>query len=212
MSIQLNPTGVIPGPYDPVTITVNDEGRITSASSIGIPRIFVRTIVNNLVTIPTNPPLRNGDFAVILDDGANNELLFVWNENNSDLGDPVGKWRQIASTNISETKIDFRQGLIGTDPSIALAPSIPNNGIVKEIVVGITTAYSAGATIEIEDTSGFVYVPTNKINAQLPGEYRMSFSGNFDTMIDNGTGDLVANVFNSPVVGNATVYVEYVNI
>lgn len=210
MTITLDPTGVVPGPYDPVTMTVNDEGRVTAASSTGIPRIFVRSIISNLTTIPTTPPLRNGDFAVVLDDGSNNELLFIWNENNTDLGNPLGKWRQIATTGLSTTKIDFRQGVIGTDATTSLAPSIPDGGIVKEIVIGITTAYSPGSTIEIEDTTGFVYVPTNEVNAQLEGEYRITFSGNSDTVVDNGNGDLIVNVANSPVAGAATVYVEYI--
>ena len=93
--VVLTPTGVAPGSYGPAQITVGADGRITNASNASVATVSTVSLVGQLPTI-IGPV--NGDLAVVLDDGAGNEEMYVWNASNADLGPPLNRWRRIATT------------------------------------------------------------------------------------------------------------------
>lgn len=207
--IVLKPTGVAAGSYGPAQITVGVDGRITNASSTTIPTISTVSVVGQLPTI-IGPV--NGDTAIVLDDGFGNEEMYVWNTANADLGAPLNRWRLIASTNAQSLRKDYRQSAIGTAAIQNISTVIPDTGIVKRVAVDITTPYSPGATVEIQDTTTFVYMSFSVINPQLAGTYSEDLSGNLADMITNGSGQLRAVIGGAPGAGAAVVYVDWVAV
>lgn len=205
--VVLTDTGVVPGTYSPAEITVGADGRITSATNATVPDVSIVSTVTGLSTIASPS---NGDLAIVLDDGSGNEEIYVWNSANSDLGAPLFRWRLLSSTLTQVQRTDYRQDTLSLVTKDLSTP-IPDSGIIKEIAVTITTAYSGGATISIQDDTGFVYVPAASINAQLVGTYKTFFDGNVDTVLSNGSGQLRAVVGGAPGAGAAVVFAQYID-
>ena len=204
----LTPTGVAAGTYGPAEITVGLDGRITNAANSSVSTISTVSLVGNLPTI-IGPV--NGSLAVVLDDGFGNEEMYVWNGSNVDSGAPLNKWRLIGTTDAQSLRVDFRQSAIDTTAIQNIAAVIPDTGIIKRVSVEITTPYSGGATIEIQDTAAFVYMSFSVINPQLAGIYSEDLAGNLADMITNGTGQLRAVIGGAPGAGAGVVYVDWVS-
>ena len=204
----LTPTGVAAGTYAPAEITVGLDGRITNASNASVSTVSTVSLVGQLPTI-IGPV--NGSLAVVLDDGFGNEEMYVWNGSNVDSGAPLNKWRRIATTDAQSLRKDFRQTAIDATAIQNIAAVIPDSGIIKRVSVEITTPYSGGATIEIQDTAAFVYMSFSVINPQLAGIYSEDLAGNLADMITNGTGQLRAVIGGAPGVGAGVVYVDWVS-
>lgn len=208
-AVVLTPTGVAAGTYNLANVTVDANGRvvnITSGSSNAVPTAAT------IAGLPAITPA-NGLVAVVLDDGSGNEQLYVWNNSNSDLGAPLNRWRLLASTDVSGQPFGFRQDTIATGANQTIDAIIPDNGIIKSVAVEITTAYSGGATITIQDNDGFVYMPSTDINPQLEGLYKIDLSGNLNDIQTNsfaGQGQMRAIIGGAPGAGAAAVYIEFV--
>jgi len=204
----LTDTGVAAGTYGPAEITVGLDGRITNAANSSVSTISTVSLVGNLPTI-IGPV--NGSLAVVLDDGFGNEEMYVWNSSNVDSGAPLNKWRLISTTDAQSLRKDYRQSVLDTTAIQNISSVIPDTGIIKRVSVEITTPYSVGATIEIQDTAAFVYMSFSVINPQLAGIYSEDLSGNLADMITNGTGQLRAVVGGAPGAGAGVVYAEWVS-
>ena len=207
--IVLTPTGVAPGSYNPASITVGLDGRITNASNSSI---TVVSAVSTVAQLPTIIGPSNGQLAVVLDDGFGNEVIYVWNVANPDLGPPQNRWRLVASTNTQQLRTDYRQSVLDTTAVQNIDTAIPDTGIVKSVTVEITVPYSVGASIEIQNTAAFVFMPFSSVNPQLAGIYKEDLSGNLIDMLTSGAGQLRAVVGGVPGVGAGVVYVEWVNV
>ena len=203
----LTDTGVAAGTYGPAEITVGADGRITNAANSSVSTISTVSLVGQLPTI-IGPV--NGSLAVVLDDGFGNEEMYVWNSSNVDSGAPLNKWRLISTTAALTVRKDYRQSAIDATAVQPIDIPIPNTGIIKRISVEITTPYSLGATIEIQDAVAFVYMPFSVINPQLAGIYSEDLSGNLADMITNGSGQLNAIIGGAPGAGAGVVYVDWV--
>jgi len=106
---------------------------------------------------------------------------------------------------------DYRQSSIDSYAIQNISAVIPDIEIIKRISVEIITPYSGGATIEIQDTTSFVYMSFSVINPQLAGTYSEDLSGNLADMITNGDGQLRAVIGGAPGVGDGVVYVDWVS-
>ena len=208
-NVVLTPTGVAPGSYGPAQITVGEDGRITNASNASVATVSTVSLVGNLPTI-IGPV--NGDLAIVLDEGFGNEEMYVWNNSNADLGPPLNKWRRMATTDSQTLRQDYRQEVIDTTAIQNIDSAIPNTGIVKRIAVEITTPYSPGTSIEIQNTAAFVFMPFGSINPLLAGIYTEDLSGNLIDMLASGAGQLRAVIGGVPGAGAGVVYVEWVDI
>lgn len=204
----LTDTGVAAGTYAPAEITVGADGRITNASNASVSTVSTVSLVGQLPTI-IGPV--NGSLAVVLDDGFGNEEMYVWNGSNVDSGAPLNKWRRIATTDAQSLRKDYRQSSIDATAIQNISTAIPDTGIIKRVSVEITVPYSIGATIEIQDTTSFVYMSFSVNNPQLAGTYSEDLSGNLADMITNGAGQLRAVIGGAPVAGEGVVYVDWVS-
>ena len=205
----LTPTGVAAGTYQNATFTVGEDGRLTQAASTTIPSVTPVSTVNHLATI-TMPT--NGSLAVVMDDGAGDQELYVWRSTNPDVGAPLNRWKLMAST-LDRRRTDFRQGTVAQDAITHLDNPIPDLGIVKCITVEITEAYSPGTLMLVQDNTGFVYMSQEDIDPQSEGVYKKDLATNLNTMLDNsgpGQGQIRVIATGVPSAGSAAVYVEYI--
>lgn len=207
--VALKPTGVAAGTYSIPQLTIDEDGRIVSASGGTVSTISTEATIAGLPNIVAPS---NGDLAAVMDDGAGNEQLYIWNDANADIGAPLNKWRLIGSTESQVTRKDYRQLAIDISAIQDIGPVIPDTGIIKRVTVEITTPYSLGATIEIQDAGAFVYMPFTSINPQLAAIYSEDLSGNLDNMATNGSGQIRAIVGGAPVAGAGVVYVEWIDV
>ena len=208
-TVSFDPTGVVAGTYNIPQLTIAEDGRITSASGGTVSTV---STVSTIADLPSVVAPSNGDLAAVMDDGAGNEQLYIWNDANADLGNPLLKWRLIGTTLSMVTRKDYRQSTIDITALQDIDSVIPNTGVIKRISVEITTPYSVGATIEIQDAGAFVYMPFSSINPQLAGTYVEDLSGNIDSMGTNGSDQVRAIVGGAPAAGDGVVYVEWVDI
>jgi len=207
-TVSLDPTGVVAGTYNIPQLTISEDGRITSASGGSVSTV---STVSTIADLPSVVAPSNGDLAAVMDDGSGNEQLYIWNDANSDLGNPLLRWRLVGSTETSVTRKDYRQSIIDITAVQDIDSVIPDTGIIKRVTVEITTPYSGGATMEIQDAGSFVYMPFSSINPQLAGTYIEDLSGNVNTIATNGSGQIRAIVGGAPGVGDGVVYVEWIN-
>ena len=205
--VVLDDTGVTPGIYGPAQIDVGVDGRIVNASSLPA---TAPVVVATIAGLPG--AASSGDQAIVLDDGSSNEQMYVWNSANADLGPPLRRWRLLATTLSSITRVDYRQQAIATLVSTTISTPITATSIIKEVSVEITTAYSGGASITIQNDAGFIYMSSAQINPQLIGTYSIGLQGNLtDDFTNGGAGDLEAIIGGAPGVGAAVVFVNYVD-
>ena len=77
----------------------------------------------------------------------------------------------------------------------------------------ITTPYSGGTSIEIQDNAANVYMPFSTINPSLAGIYTQDLSGNLSDIATTagagGQGQMRAIIGGAPGVGAGAVYIEW---
>ncbi len=211
--VVLTDTGVAPGTYGPAEITVGADGRITNATNATVATVSTVSLVGNLPTI-IGPV--NGDLAIVLDDGVGNEEMYVWNGSYADLGGPLNRWRRIATTDSQSLRQDYRQIAIDTTANQTVGAIIPDTGFIKRVAVEITTPYSGGTSIEIQDNAANVYMPFSIINPTLAGIYTIDLSGNLSDIATTagagGQGQMRAIIGGAPGVGAGAVYIDWVDV
>ena len=205
--IVLDDTGVVPGTYGPAQIDVGADGRVTNALSLPS---STKSIVASIAGLPG--VANNGDEAIVLDDGLGNEQNYVWNDANADLGPPLRKWRLLATTASTTTRVNYRQDAIALLALNTISGPITGTSVIKEVFIEITAAYSLGASITIQNDAGFIYMSSAQINPQLIGTYSIGLQGNLtDDSTNGGGGDLQAIIGGAPVLGAANVFVSLVD-
>jgi len=205
--VVLDNTGVAPGTYGPAQIDVGADGRITGA--LNLPS-STKTVVANIAGLPG--AASNGDESIVLDDGSGNEQNYVWNDANVDLGPPLRKWRLLATTASTTTRVDYRQSTIALLALNVIGGPITGTSVIKEVFVEIITAYDPATVMLIQNDAGFVYMSAIQINPQLIGTYSVGLQGNStDDSTNGGAGDLQALIGGAPGAGAATVFVKYVD-
>lgn len=215
------PTSPLPGHIRYNTTTNKLEAYVNFSwqplVSGDVPTIVTVPLIGSLPTAPQ----ADGALATVLDDGDGHELMFVWNNANTDLGSPLTKWRLLSSTEAFADSVVYRNTVI--DTSAAILP-IGNpfatlfNPYVKEINVTITQAYTAGKTLEIQESGGATLMATGLINPQLVGTYQLkipastnSIDGIEDDYLLDATGQIVAVLGGGTGgAGQAVVYVRAV--
>jgi len=138
--------------------------------------------------------------------------MYVWNDSNSDLGVPLNRWRRIATTSEQATRTDYRQAVIDITAIQNIGTVVPDTGIIKRIAVTVTTPYSVGASIEIQNAASFVLMPFSNINPLLAATYTEDLSGNVDNMLALASGQLTAIVGGAPAFGAGVVYIDWVDV
>ncbi len=208
-NIALQPSGVAAGTYNIPQLTIDENGIITAASGGTVSTI---PSVSTTAQLPTLIAPSNGDLAVVLDDGFGNEELYVWNSANPDLGSPLNRWKRIATTASQSTRKDYRQAVLDFSSMQNIGTVIPDGGVIKRVAVTITTPYTIGATVEVQNGVSFVLMPFSSINPQLAGTYIEDLSGNVDTMLTIGSGQIMTIVGGVPAAGAGVVYVDWVDV
>jgi hypothetical protein len=206
-NVSLPPSGVAPGTYSPVTLTIDEFGRVINAiTSSSLSLLDSVPTINDLSTITPAP---NGEIAVVLDNGFGHQELYIWNTANSDLGPPLFRWRLLSTTDIELFRVNYRQSNVGIVTQ-NIAHPLPDDAIVKEISVEVIEEYSMGATIQIEDSGSFVYMPDLLINPQLESTYETILHENITPSLMLGGTQLIAVIGGAPAVGSCRIYVKYI--
>lgn len=191
--LVLTPTGVTPGTYASAIVAVNDEGLITNIASSSTTANFV---VADPGSLPSAPPATSGATALVLDNGDGTPAVYVF--------DGVS-WFQVSVDPAGTVR--YRQEAINTTATQALGDTIGTNSIVKRVSLTITTAFSGGATIRVENTAGVIYMPTSSNNPQLLGTYEVELPSN-NTAV--GANDQLRVVVGGvPASGAGIVSVEF---
>jgi len=182
-----------------------------------IPTIVTVPLIGNLPPAPQP----DGALATVMDDGDGHELLFVWNNANTDLGVPFVKWRLLSTTELFSSAVVYRNEVI-TDlaiQNIGSAFATLFNPYVKEINVTIVDAFDPGRTLFIQEGGGAILMSSGLINPQLPGSYQLKIpdSTNSDTdgiqddYLLNATGQVQAIIGGGTgSAGRAVVYIKAV--
>lgn len=103
-------------------------------------------------------------------------------------------------------RVQFVKAGIGVGASQNVGLPITPTGIIREVAVSILTPYDAGATVEIQDGSGNLLMNSSLTNAQVVGTYVFQTPQNLTAIADP---QIVAIVSGSPGAGNAVVDVLY---
>ncbi len=183
--------------------------------------------VSTVATVDTTndlppAPQNDGALAVVLDDGDGHELLFVWNNTNTDLGSPIVKWRLLSTTELFSSAVVYRNQVI-TDlamQNIGSAFLTLFNPYVKEINVTIVEAFDAGRTMFIQESGGAILMDSSLINPQLVGTYQLQIpdstnvlDGISDDWLLDSTGQVQANIGGgSGSGGKAVVFIKTVTL
>jgi hypothetical protein len=177
--------------------------------------------VDTINDLPPSPQ-SDGSLAVVLDDGDGHELLFVWNNTNTDIS-VVAKWRLLSTTELFSSAVVYRNQVI-TDLAIQNVGSAfltVFNPYVKEINVTIVEAFDAGRTLFIQEGGGATLMDSLLINPQLEGTYQLkipdSTNSNTDGIQDDyllaSTGQVQAVIGGgSGSAGKAVVFVKVVTL
>jgi hypothetical protein len=209
LEVALNPTGVAAGTYLTPQITIDKWGRITNAATGSVSSV---PAVSTTAQLPSIASPSSGDLAVVLDDGSGNEEMYVWNDANADVGSPLNRWKLLSNTGKQTTRKDYRQAVIDITTPQNIGTVIPDTGIIKRVSVTITTPYSGGATIEVQNGAAFVLMPFSSINPQLAGTYNEDLSGNVDDMVTLGSGQVTTIVGGVPGAGAGVVYIDWIDV
>lgn len=103
--------------------------------------------------------------------------------------------------------VKYVKDLGGVATSQNIGSPIPADSIIRSVSVTVTTAYDAGATLEVQDGNNNVLMASTRINPQLIGTYVFETPGNTDA-IDNPQILLIVDG-TPPAVGNCVVDVIY---
>ncbi len=181
-----------------------------------VPTITTAALVGNL---PSGPQT-SGAIAIVLDDGDQNELMFVWNNANIDLTAPYYKWRMISSTELFSDAVVYRNAVVsdtaGTVP-IGAPFNTLFNPYIKEINIDIQQPFASGVGLSIQESGSGILMASGLINPQLVGTYQLKIPGSNnvvdgfnDAYLVNTTGQMQLNVINPSTSGRAVVYIKAV--
>lgn len=221
------------GVYVNPTLEVDEFGRITSISANAIPGTVQG--LDEGISVPNGPfgiinftgggvtasDAGNGQINVFIPGGGTgiaiqeegglvsggpHTIINYIGENITATNDGFGR------VNVTVTDPDhivrYRTHTIGISASNNIGDPIEAIGIVRTLIVTITSAYDPGTTIEIQDGLGTVLMPVSGNNPQLVGTYEFSLSSNVSA-VGAGGEQLVAFVGNSPIAGAAVIEVIY---
>lgn len=163
------------------------SGVLTVTISGGTPGVSVESNSSPVTGGPHSTLNFVGPFVVTTDSGSGRAQISVNNP-----------------TNIQR----YRTATIGTSANNNLGASIESTGIVRRIVVAVTTAYSGGATIQVENGTGGVLMAAAYCNPQLIGSYEVELPQQ-TTGIGVGNEQIKVIIGGSPSLGAAVVTVNY---
>lgn len=125
--------------------------------------------------------------------------------------DEFGRITGITTSGVNPTSYDvkYQQAEIDNLGQFQfIGNSIGTTDIIKRVSVTITTGYTAGVTITIEDVGGAEIMSSSLINAQVPGTYRLDLDSNVTAIGNNNR--VRANILNAPsAAGAGVVWYEY---
>jgi len=127
--------------------------------------------------------------------------------------DPVGV-NDYVTKNYHDTNNDAAQGLTYVKLPLALATKVstsalPDNAIVRDVVVDVTAVYDASATFDAKRTGDATkeLFATSDVDLATVGQYHVPHILDWEA---TGAGTVTATLTNSPTVGAADVYIGYV--
>ena len=181
-----------------------------------IPTIVTVPLIGNLPPAPQP----DGALATVMDDGDGHELLFVWNNANTDLGVPFVKWRLLSTTELFSSAVVYRNAVVSDTAGVVPVGSpfvTLFNPYVKEINVDVQIAFAGPVVLSVQESGGGVLMASSLINPQLVGTYQLKIPGSdnvadgfFDDYLLVNTGQIQMNVINPSSSGRAVVYIKAV--
>jgi len=224
-------SGLVPGNYSLPTITIDEYGRITNASagamgagtigveSLGAPVVgspfatlnFISPSVSltdaggGVVDITVNTAINALDEGVAVGVGGFTAINFVGPTVTAT--DAGGGQLTVTSTAqlVSNTK-RYVKATAGVAASQTIGAPIDPTGVISRVVVTITSAYSVGATLQIEDGAGTVLMPQALIGSQTVGTFVYNLPVSVIPTINT---QMILTVGGAPVTGACAVIVEY---
>lgn len=127
--------------------------------------------------------------------------------------DPVGT-NDLVTLGYFNTNNAAAQGLtyakmsLGTSTAIS-SSSLPNNAVIMEARVEVTTAYSAGTSMQVSRTGDGTKVmcSTSDLDPTVQGTHMIGQVTNWGS---TGAGTVTVTISGSPVAGASVLYIGYV--
>lgn len=224
-------SGLIPGSYALPTITIDEFGRITNASAgaggvstIGIERLGIPvagTPFNTLNFNSINTTLTDAgsgvvditiasmvdalDEGVVVGGGGFTSINFVGTTITATDGGGGQLNVTAASSPITNSK-RFVKATAGVSASQTIGVPIDATSVISRVVVTVVSAYSIGATLQIEDAGGTVLMNLSLIDAQTIGTFAYTLPVSTSPTVNT---QMVLVVGGAPATGACAVIVEY---